>query len=86
MKNLKKHGKMQKLYKLDTRGLLCPLPIIRLKKLVESLEENYIVRLVSDDPVSDIDVPAWCINNNQELISTKKRGKDFIFSIKIRIL
>lgn len=85
MKNFQKLGVMQKLHKLDTRGFLCPLPIIKLKKFVGNLESDCIVELFSDDPVSDLDVPAWCFDNNQTLISVKKKGKCFIFKIKIRI-
>ncbi len=86
MKVLKKLGIMQKLHKLDTRGFLCPLPIIKLNKLVGSLKSDCVIELVSDDPVSDLDIPAWCFDNNQDLISVEKERKCFIFRINIRIL
>ena len=76
-------------HKLDTRWFLCPIPIIKLKKLVDGLDmedgEKQIIKLYSDDPVSDVDVRAWCLDNGQELGGLEKKGKDFIFKIIVRI-
>ena len=77
------------IHRLDTRGFLCPVPIIKLKKLVDGLNINdggeQVVVLYSDDPVSDVDVRAWCLDNGQEFAGLEKKGKDFIFEIIVRI-
>lgn len=45
---------------LDTRGLLCPLPVIRLQDRVRDLPPGTRVELLSSDPGALIDIPAWC--------------------------
>ena len=76
-------------HKLDTRGFFCPIPIIKLKKLFSNLSVKegveQIVILYSDDPVSDVDVRAWCLDNHQKLLQVEKKGKDLIFKIIVRI-
>ena len=78
-----------RIHKLDTRGFFCPVPIIKLKKLFSSLSiedgRKQIVILYSDDPVSDVDVRAWCLDNHQELSDVEQKGEDFIFEIIARI-
>jgi tRNA 2-thiouridine synthesizing protein A len=43
--------------RIDARGLRCPLPVLRLRKLAEG--HRGIVELLTDDPAADADVPAF---------------------------
>ena len=45
---------------LDTRGLYCPLPIIKTKIEMETLEKGGILKVIADDPGAKTDFPAWC--------------------------
>lgn len=40
---------------LDTSGLMCPLPLLRLKKALQGMERGQIVRVVATDPASALD-------------------------------
>lgn len=44
---------------LDERGRRCPLPVIALAKAAAA-HPGALARLLSDDPASRHDVPAWC--------------------------
>lgn len=44
---------------LDLRGLRCPLPVLRLRKLTESMPTNTIVNVLVTDPAALQDIPAY---------------------------
>jgi tRNA 2-thiouridine synthesizing protein A len=41
---------------IDTLGLHCPLPLLRLKKTLVSIESGEIVRLRATDPAAHLDI------------------------------
>lgn len=45
---------------IDALGLLCPLPVLRLRKRMAELDGDSVVRLLADDPAAAIDVPHFC--------------------------
>jgi tRNA 2-thiouridine synthesizing protein A len=45
---------------VEARGVLCPVPIIRLARAAASLPPGSLVELLTDDPAAEHDVPAWC--------------------------
>jgi len=53
---------------LDCRGMRCPLPIIRLARLIADVEIGQAVAVVADDPAARPDVPAWCRMRTQEYV------------------
>lgn len=57
---------------LDTRGLRCPLPVLKLRKALKPLSPGSRITLVSDDPVALIDVPHFCSETGHTLVSTEK--------------
>lgn len=54
---------------LDATGLLCPLPVLKLRKRLKSLEIGDAILLRADDPAAVIDVPHFCAESGHELIS-----------------
>ena len=53
---------------LDTRGKLCPLPIIELARRIKDIAVGEVIAVVSDDPAARADVPAWCRMRDQEYV------------------
>ena len=45
---------------LDTRGLICPMPLMLLKKAVADLPEGAMIEVVVTDPHAELDVEIWC--------------------------
>ena len=45
---------------IDALGLLCPLPVLRLRKRLSGQPSGAVVRLLADDPAAAIDVPHFC--------------------------
>lgn len=56
---------------LDARGLLCPLPVIRLQDRVRDLPPGTRVELLSSDPGTLIDIPAWCRMSGHRLVESQ---------------
>ncbi|MGB3723161.1 MAG: sulfurtransferase TusA family protein [Pacificimonas sp.] len=46
---------------IDARGLRCPLPVLRLRKVALSLPADTPLTLSADDPAANRDVPAFCV-------------------------
>ena len=45
---------------VDAIGLLCPLPVLKLRKCLAALGPGQRVCLLADDPAAAIDVPHFC--------------------------
>ncbi|MCV2892199.1 sulfurtransferase TusA family protein [Lentibacter sp. XHP0401] len=56
---------------VDARGLLCPLPVLRLRKRMQALSSGSEITLIADDPAAVIDVPHFCAEAGHSLVSTK---------------
>ncbi|MEM9011477.1 MAG: sulfurtransferase TusA family protein [Pseudomonadota bacterium] len=53
---------------IDALGLLCPLPVLRLRKRMQPLARGAVVRLLADDPAATVDVPHFCAEQGHALI------------------
>ncbi|MEM7683948.1 MAG: sulfurtransferase TusA family protein [Pseudomonadota bacterium] len=52
---------------LDTRGLLCPLPVLKARKRLLSLPGGARLRVIADDPAARVDVPHFCAEQGHTL-------------------
>lgn len=53
---------------LDAKGLNCPLPILKAKKALKSLESGQTLEILSTDPGSVADFAAFCRTTGNELV------------------
>ncbi|AXX97651.1 sulfurtransferase TusA family protein [Profundibacter amoris] len=53
---------------IDAIGMLCPLPVLKLRKRLQTHVSGAVVRLLADDPAAVIDVPHFCNEQGHELI------------------
>lgn len=58
---------------IDARGLLCPLPVLRLRKRLMATPSGQSVRLITTDPAAIIDVPHFCAESGHRLLSSCRR-------------
>lgn len=52
---------------LDATGLLCPLPVLKLRKRLKALQVGESITVLTDDPAALIDVPHFCQETGHEL-------------------
>jgi tRNA 2-thiouridine synthesizing protein A len=68
--------------KLDCRGQCCPEPLTMLRNTIRKAQAGQIVELLSDDPVSLRDVPAFCKFMKHELLSLPDEENKNRFLVK----
>ncbi|MFM2035521.1 MAG: hypothetical protein RL459_786 [Pseudomonadota bacterium] len=69
---------------LDTRGLNCPLPILKAKKALADMVSGEILRVVSTDAGSVRDFQAFAKQTGNELVGQETVGSDFIHVMRRR--
>ena len=69
---------------LDTRGLNCPLPILKAKKALADMSTGQLLRVVSTDPGSTRDFQAFARQTGNELVEQTTSGADFIHVLRRR--
>jgi len=67
---------------LDAIGLLCPLPVLKARKRLQSLRTGQVLRLLADDPAAVVDVPHFCFEQGHELLSTESAGTARVYLIR----
>lgn len=67
---------------LDARGLDCPLPILRTKKLLNEMSPAQVLRVVATDPGSVRDFNAFCRQTGHELLQSTQAGAEFVFILR----
>jgi len=61
---------------LDTRGLLCPLPVIRTQDRIRSLAPGSMLVVTASDAGTLQDIPAWCRVHGHQLVTTEQTEED----------
>lgn len=68
---------------LDFKGLLCPMPVVKLAQAIKQIQVGEILEAIATDPGVMADIPAWTHSTGHELVSLDKReDKTFKFVVK----
>ena len=71
-----------RLIELDTRGLQCPLPVLKLRKAIQNIKPNEKIKLITDDPAAVVDVPHFCNEQGYQITESLKENDYDLFIIK----
>jgi tRNA 2-thiouridine synthesizing protein A len=66
---------------LDARGLVCPMPIIKLAKIIKGMQAGDTLEITADDPAFESDVTTWCEKMGHQLAEVSKVDKDLVARI-----
>ena len=69
---------------LDTRGLNCPLPILKAKKALADMASGELLRVVSTDAGSVRDFQAFARQTGNDLVEQTTAGADFMHVLRRR--
>jgi tRNA 2-thiouridine synthesizing protein A len=69
---------------IDTRGLNCPLPILKAKKALAEMQSGELLRVVATDPSSTRDFQAFARQTGNELVEQNSSGDEFIHVLRRR--
>jgi TusA-related sulfurtransferase len=75
---------METMRELDTRGLNCPLPILKAKKALAEMVSGELLSVVSTDPGSVRDFQAFARQTGNELVEQTTAGADFVHVLRRR--
>lgn len=67
---------------LDTSGLTCPMPVMRTKKMLQTLSSGQVLHLMATDPGTKSDIPALVGKTGDQVLETKEEGGKIHFYIK----
>lgn len=59
---------------LDTVGLLCPLPVLKARKRLKSMQPGQVLRLLASDPAAVVDVPHFCAESGNDFLGVEDVG------------
>lgn len=69
---------------LDTRGLSCPLPILKAKRALTDMQSGQNLKVISTDSGSMRDFQAFAKMTGNELIEQQVQGEDYIHILRRR--
>ena len=73
---------MRQFTEIDTKGLPCPLPVLKAKKAIKALAPGELIRILATDPASARDIPAFCRSAGHTL--ERAQEADGVYSYLIR--
>jgi TusA-related sulfurtransferase len=69
---------------LDTRGLNCPLPILKAKKALADMQSGELLKVIATDPGSMRDFQAFARQTGNELVEQVTLGDEFVHLLRRR--
>jgi TusA-related sulfurtransferase len=69
---------------IDTRGLNCPLPILRAKKALTDMQAGQVLKVVATDPGSVRDFQAFARQTGNELLDQQQEGEEIVHWLRRR--
>ena len=68
---------------LDTSGTECPIPVLKARKLSQSLSEGNIVKVITTDPLAEEDFKHYCEQSGYEYLDCNKEKEKLYIRYKI---
>jgi TusA-related sulfurtransferase len=68
---------------LDARGLVCPVPIMKISKEAKTMSHGEILKVSASDPAFEPDLRAWSKQTGHEIVSLEKEGETVTAVIRI---
>ncbi len=69
---------------IDTRGLNCPLPILKAKKALTDMQAGQLLKVVATDAGSLRDFQAFAKQTGNELVEQQNLGQEFVHYLRRR--
>ena len=68
---------------LDTSGTECPIPVLKARKLSQSLTKGNIVKVNATDPLAEEDFKHYCEQSGYEYLDCNKEKEKLYIRYKI---
>jgi tRNA 2-thiouridine synthesizing protein A len=67
---------------VDARGQPCPHPVLAARAALAGRAAGSRIVLLATDPLSPVDVAAWCARGGRRLLAESREGDTFRFVIE----
>jgi tRNA 2-thiouridine synthesizing protein A len=67
---------------LDTKGMRCPLPVLKARKAMRDVPEGGVLRVLATDPGAVKDFEHFCKTTGHQLLSARDDGGTLVFEIR----
>ena len=68
---------------LDARGLSCPMPLLKTKKVISKMQSGQILEILGTDPGSKNDLPSFAKKSGHEYLGEKEDEEFTRFYMKV---
>ncbi len=68
-------------HELDVTGHKCPVPVLRVRRVLERMPGRAILRVSATDPMTQVDFPRFCEESGHELLEMTEENGIFVFLI-----
>ena len=69
---------------VDTRGLNCPLPVLKAKKALSEMTSGQVLKVIATDPGSVRDFQAFARQTGNELVEQTSDSAEFVHYLRRR--
>ena len=69
-------------HEVDASGLLCPLPLLRLKKMLVAMQSGDVVKVIATDPAAHLDFGVFTDQAGHQILALFKENNQQIFYIQ----
>lgn len=66
-------------FELDSTGLLCPLPVLKIRKKLKEMQKGDILRVMADDPAAIVDIPHYCHESGDKILKQDISDEEQIY-------
>ncbi|MCX6641096.1 MAG: sulfurtransferase TusA family protein [bacterium] len=67
---------------LDCIGFYCPIPIIKTRELMDTMQPGDILKIEADDPAAEADLKIWAKRTGNRLLQFTRQGAILTFLIE----
>lgn len=67
---------------LDAKGLKCPMPVVKARKAIDTLQAGQVLEVVTTDPGSMADFRSWTKNTGHEMLSAEEQDGVYRYVIR----
>ena len=67
---------------LDVRGLNCPLPLLRTKKMLSQMKFSEVLKVLTTDPAAEIDFKVFSELTGNKILSLERAEKQLVFFLR----
>ena len=68
---------------VDALGTWCPVPVYLIDRAARRAAAGEVIELLADDPLIEIDLPAWCHRSGNHLLELRREGDGYVGRVEI---